>query len=526
MSKEKLSPRQKMIAMMYLVLTAMLALQLSSSVLDKFIVLSDSIDNNRDIQLAQNERAIEALKNGVKDMGNRPKDSKILVQASTIHQDTLKLISYIDELKKQLINEEGGIDSKTKLPKRLRNDGGVARIMINKGKGNLLKNKLNQYILQLSKLVNKPYKAIALDAQEHHFFSSDPNQANKDFITLNFDHTPLGAALATLSQFASQVVATEADALYTLASMIGASDVRFDTLKLLANTKSYIVAAGSQYEADLILSASSSAVAPEMFVNNQSIVVQNGIGKVNFTATPGEYDGNGLAKKTFKAAIKLKLPGGKEPILTQDIPYLVAKPVIQVKAATVQSLYRNCGNELDIQVPSLGVAYNPTFKVEGGDLIPGSKKGVITVIPKTSKVHIQVYNQTHLIGTESFMVQDIPTPQISITTNHQPIDLKLGVAAPGPRVLEVKIVPNKYFQDFLPKDARYRVVEWAITLARGTRPIHILETTDSVVDITNIASLAKSGDRLVIEIKKIQRQNFKNQVETIMDKSCFSILLH
>lgn len=222
----------------------------------------------------------------------------------------------------------------------------------------------------------------------------------------------------------------------------------------------------------------------------------------------------------------MKLPGGKESILTQDIPYLVAKPVIQVKAAAVQSLYRNCGNELNIQVPSLGVAYNPTFKVEGGDLIPGSKKGVITVIPKTSKVHIQVYNQTHLIGTESFMVQDIPTPQISITTNHQPIDLKLGVAAPGPRVLEVKVVPNKYFQDFLPKDARYRVVEWAITLARGTRPIHILEATDSVVDITNIASLAKSGDRLVIEIKKIQRQNFKNQVETIMDKSCFSILLH
>ncbi|CAH2559700.1 gliding motility protein GldM [Cardinium endosymbiont of Oedothorax gibbosus] len=526
MGQEKLSSRQKMIGVMYLVLTAMLALQVSSSVLDKFMVLSHSIDTSRKLQFSQNERAIQSLKNMGKDMGNRREDIKILTQVLAMHQDTVALVDYIDGLKKQLIDAEGGIDRLTKLPKGLKSDTAVARFMINKGEGGILKTKLNGYIAQLSNLVHKPYTPIAFDAKNHDFFSHDPNQAKKDFVTLNFDHTPLGAALATLSQFASEVVTTEADAINTLGNIIGSSDVKFDTLKLLANTKSYIVTAGSKYEADLILAASSSAVTPEMFIDGQPIRVQDGVGKVSFTTSPGSYDSHGFAKKTFKAAIKLRLPGGKESIITEDIPYQVAKPVIQVKAAAVQSLYRNCGNELDIQVPSLGAAYNPRFKVEGGIIIPGPKKGVVTVMPKANEVKLKVYNEDNLIDTVSFIVQNIPTPQISITTKNKPIDMKLGIPAPGPRVVEAKVIPNKYFQDFLPKDARYQVVEWVITLARGSRPVHTLKVNQSIADLHSIASLAKPGDRLVVEIKKIERKNFKNEVETIMDRSCFNILLN
>lgn len=526
MAKGKLTPRQKMIGVVYLVLTAMLALQVSSSVLDKFMLLSGSIDKSRQLQFNQNERTIQVLKNKVKDMGNRPADIKILSQVLAIHQHTVALVDYMDGLQKQLIELEGGIDPLTKLPKGLKNNATVARFMINKGEGDILKTKLNEYIAELSGLADKPYSPIAFDAKDHEFFSHDPNQAKKDFVTLNFDQTPLGAALATLSQFASEVVTTEADAIHTLGNIIGASDVKFDTLKLLANTKSYIVAAGSKYEADLILAASSSAVSPEMSVDGQPILVQDGVGKVSFIAKPGSYDAQGLAQKTFKAAIKLKLPGGQTSLITEDISYLVAKPVIQVKAATVQSLYRNCGNELDIQVPSLGVAYNPRFQVEGGQAIVGSKKGVVTVIPKAQEVKLKVYQDGQLIGTESFLVQDIPRPEISVTTGNKSIDMKLGVPAPGPRVLEAKVTPNKHFQDFLPKDARYQVVEWVITLARGSRPVHTLTATHHIADLYPIASLAKSGDRLVIEIKKIARKNFKDEIETIVDRSCFTILLN
>ena len=49
----------------------------------------------------------------------------------------------------------------------------------------------------------------------------------------------------------------------------------------------------------------------------------------------------------------------------------MAKPVIQIQSASVQALYRNCGNKLDVQVPALGSAYNPSFKITGGSSVGG-----------------------------------------------------------------------------------------------------------------------------------------------------------
>lgn len=150
--------------------------------------------------------------------------------------------------------------------------------MINKGEGNMLKTKLNEYIAQLSKRVHKSYAPIAFDEKGDIFLVMIPIKLKKDFVALNFDHTPLGAALATLCQFVSKVITSEADTIHALGNIIGSSDLKFDRFKLLANTKSYIVAAGSKYEADLILAASSSGGSPKMFINDHPIMVQGGVG--------------------------------------------------------------------------------------------------------------------------------------------------------------------------------------------------------------------------------------------------------
>ena len=88
--------------------------------------------------------------------------------------------------------------------------------------------------------------------------------------------------------------------LIDLSHHLGAEDLKFDQFKLLAHTPSYIVPAGSQYKADLVLSAASSAVSPEMCIDDQPILVQNGVGKVSFTAVPGRYDEQGFSKKHLK----------------------------------------------------------------------------------------------------------------------------------------------------------------------------------------------------------------------------------
>lgn len=515
MSGEKLSARQKMIGMMYLVLTALLALQVSSSVLDKFVLINKSLEKSIQNQESDNNLRLGQIKTMVEETGNRPKDVEVLNQALDIRKETIQVTSYISSLKEELIVKTGGKDAKTGRPKGIKDDSVVAKVMINDKRADQLKGVLNGYMQYLTKSIEKEYKPIALDAKDSDLFKNDPNQHDKNFAVLNFEKTPLGAVLATLTQFGTDIVYAEADALDVLASKLGAGDVKFDNIFPLVKPQSNTVAAGSTYNAELLVAASSSAVEPEMTIDGKRIPVNAGVGKISFLATPGTYDQNGLAKKIFKAAIKLKVPGG-ESVITKDIEYFVAKPVIQVQSAAVSALYLNAGNELMIQVPALGVNYNPTFKAEGAAVVPGQGKGLVTLIPNAKEVKLSVYNNGNLLDAISFKVRTIPRPEIQITSGGKPINERQGVVAPGPRKIEVKVVPDESFLSFLPKDARYRVAEWEVTLARGSRPIQTKKINNQQeATLNDFAALAQSGDRIVIEIKKVERLNYKNEIETV-----------
>ena len=504
-----------MIGVMYLVLTALLALQVSSSVLDKFALLDKSLEQSVSLQMQENAKKLARIQAIVKETGSRKADTKVLNTALEIARETKKTIGYVNDLKSKLVALTGGISKKTGYPKGLKDDRVVASMMIDKGKGLELQKKLNDYVQYLSQATGENYAPIALDAKDIDLFINNPNQASKDFTALNFKKTPLAAALATLSQFTSEVVRAETQALEVLAMSVGAEDVKFDQLIPLVKPQSNIVAAGAKYKADLVLAASSSGVEPEMSVDGRPIQVKDGVGSIEFLASPGKYNQEGLAKKVFKATIKLKLPGGKDSTLVKNIEYFVARPVIQVQSAAVQALYLNCGNELNIQVPALGTEYNPSFKATGADLSVGSGKGLVTVIPKAAEVKLDVYSNKNLLGTQLFKVRKIPKPDISITSKGKPVNEKKGMLAPGPRKLEARVIADESFKTFLPKDARYRVAQWEVSLARGSRALKIKKVNGQTVSLSEFAALAKAGDRLVIEIKKVERLNFKGAVETV-----------
>jgi len=67
----------------------------------------------------------------------------------------------------------------------------------------------------------------------------------------------------------------------------------------------------------------------------------------------------------------------------------------------------------------------------------------------------------------------------------------------------------------LPKDARYKVFEWDVTLARGRRALGQKKVNGPNVNLTDLASKARAGDRLVIEIKEVKRLNFKSETESV-----------
>jgi gliding motility-associated protein GldM len=525
MAGGKETPRQKMIGMMYLVLTALLALQVSSAIVQKFVFLDESLINVNNMTVSENGGLVKKIEKAVSDAGG--KDKPVFDRAQEVRSKTAEVIKYMEDIRNSLITGTGGKDEDGTY-KGAKEEEKVAIEMVGndsrKGKAYELQSKLNDYASYLTKVgqsmrdpENKlTVKPFAVDAKDHPLFNKDPEQKNKNFAELNFSHTPLVAALAVLSQQQSMVLKHENEVLSALAKEVGAADLKFDNVFAMVRPSSKIVAAGTKYEAELFLAASANAITPTMTCEGRNIDVdgKTKMGKVVFTATPGNYDKEGNAKKSWKGAVKFNFKG-RDTVFTITEEYIVARPVIQVQSASVSALYKNCGNELNVQVPALGSTYNPSFRADGAQCIAGAQKGVVTVIPSGAKVTLHVGSNGNAIGSQDFKVRLIPKPTIECMAGGKPVNEKTGMAAPGPRTLTMKAVPDESFAAFLPKDARYRVAEWDCILVRGKRPIATNNFKSETGNLVNFASSAVPGDRILIEVKKVTRQNFLNKFEDV-----------
>lgn len=514
MAGGKETPRQKMIGMMYLVLTALLALQVSNSVLEKFIFINKSLEISSAELDSKNKGTIERIIGAVEETGGKDKD--VLVQAQEVRKRTTEIIQEMEDLKAEFIKITGGLDDSDK-PKGVKNLEAVANLMINQKRGYELQNTLNGYAKYLEQVTGKEVHPIALDAKDNPVFRKDPNQQNKDFPTLTFDQTPMAAGLASISQLQTEVLQRETQALEELARRVGASMIKFESIFPVVKPESKVVAAGTKYQAELFIAASSSAANPTMMVDGKPIPVVDGKGKVEFVATPAASYVDGVAKKSFKATITMPLGGGREETFEETIEYFVAQPVLQIQSASVQALFLNCGNELNVQVPALGAAYNPDFSATNAAVYKGQEKGIVTIVPNGPEVTLNVSSAGNPIGSQKFKVRGIPRPEIKyFGLGGKELNAKVGENG-CPRQVTVKAIPDESFRQFLPKDARYRVTEWEITLVRGPRPVLQPKSvkTSETVDLSDFAAQAKSGDRLVIEIKKVERMNFRDQREVV-----------
>lgn len=528
MAGGKETPRQKMIGMMYLVLTALLALNVSVTVLDKFIDINNSLEVSVDAAKEQNGNTLRRIENTVEESGNRADDVKILNTAKEIREKTRNMIAELKTYKETFIEitggytEDGEMEGKTDYDK-------VGHYMMpeNQNNGVKLQKSLNEYAKFVDQTVADSvikFAPLALDADENPRFDNNPNQKGKDWATLEFMGAPTPAALATISDYQNKVMAYEARALDILARRVGAGDLKFDLIRLVALPESKVVAAGAKYKADLIVAASSSAEDPEMTFNGNTIDVENGAGKIEFTvSSASSYGEEGTARKTFEATAKLK-----DSVYRDEIEYFVAEPIIQVQSAALSQLYLNCGNELDVLVPALGTAYNPSFSVQGGTTIQGKERGRVTIIPNAPKVTLGVSSGGTKIGNKVFSVRKIPKPDVEVFVGSKPINLKQGEKATAIRVLRVQAIPDENFKAQLPNDAQYKVTRWTITLARGPRPVgQPIKATSETVNVSQLMQNARPGDRLVVQVDQVLRRNFRGNTEEVaLGEQVFPITLN
>ena len=529
MSGAKETPRQKMIGMMYLVLTALLALQVSNAVLEKFIFMNESLERMATDYEAKNNTTLSGMSAEVAKRNNLPDEVAVLNAAKEVQEKTASVMDDLRKLKDTMVDITGGINEETGELVGAADYDKVSTMMLGpNGKGKELEKMLNDYakfmITKTGPTHADKFEPLARDAKEIPVFANSPNQKDKRFAELYFENTPTAAGMATISYLETEVMEYERLALKILADSVGASEVAFSDIFPLIRPESRIVAAGGKYTAEMFIAASSASLSPKFYMNGkelpeETLDIGGGVsikkGRVEFTAKGGSYDKEGRAKRSYEATIEMN---GKE--YKQTVEYIVARPSIMVASAALSALWKNCGNALNVQVPSLGNNYNPSITCSNATTVKGSSKGSVTIIPKTrGKVVMTVKSSGTMIGTKTFTVKDIPKPSYDLKIPSAAGNIVDGVKAKSFRQVTITAKAEPSFAQDVPKDARYRVREIEVKLIRNGDPRKRQVFKTSKISLTAFAAEARKGDLYVFTIKQTVRVNFQNKTERVPVKN-------
>lgn len=514
MSGGKETPRQKMIGMMYLVLTALLALNVSNAVLEKFAILNTTLVQLTEEGATTNGFKLQSIQHST---SQSPKVKDAIEKATKVAELTATTMKALEFTKEEIQKDHAGV--KMAGDELVTNTNIAEEKMLDARKPKLGKDyeaALKDFHSQLESITGLKFPKLDKKAEDYEEFKGNTTHTDKTFLEFSFENTPTMAAVTSITQMQTEVLEMEGAALDSLNAIAEGVLMKFDkTVPMVLGPT--IVAAGAKYQGEMFISAASSGVSPEMFRNGAPLAVTTNpdgikMGKVEFVAQASNYDASGNSKQSFVAEIRV---AGKEP-LTKVIEYMVAKPVIRVTTGNAPTLYQNCGNAVNIEVPALGSTYNPSFTAKGATIIKGDKPGRVTIIPTERKVSVTVANGGATLGTESFDVKPIPKPRYVARDNSgKEVDLKDGVRGGSLVGLRISADADDNFKQEVPKDANYRIRSMEIILARGTTRVATINATSELLDLNAWRSQFRPGDRISVDIKSVIRKTFTGEDEKV-----------
>ena len=225
-------PRQKMINMMYLVLTALLALNVSSEILNAFVTVNGSIIKSNGVIADKNKLTYESFEAKLKDDQTKAQAERWAPKANNAKKISADLFSYIETLKDELTKEAGTHENHVTGKQEINADNldAAVRLMDQKGKGKELYAKLNEFKKNILADVNPNDPSLSAKEKEDMVkelavlqksipmdLSVPPSKTGTKYsddvngwIQSYFHMTPAIAALTILSKFQNDVKSSEA----------------------------------------------------------------------------------------------------------------------------------------------------------------------------------------------------------------------------------------------------------------------------------------------------------------------------
>jgi gliding motility-associated protein GldM len=402
-------PRQKMINMMYLVLTAMLALNVSAEILNAFKVVNNSLQTSNDGLTVENSAIMQDI--AAKAAANESKEKALIWQprAQKAASYSKELYDYIEDLKDKLKREAGYNPEKGDTTYKIDDLDAPIRLLGSEsggqGKGEELHQKLIKFktdMLGINPEIEKEFATklpLNLDKPK-----SEEGNGDLSWSDSYFHMTPAIASLTILGKFQNDVKNSENDVVTFCQNQIGAVKVRFDKTGVIAGASASYVMPGDKLSIYAGVGAFSSASHPTITINGQTIDV-DGNGKATKDIVAG-----GSGTQTVKIGGSFKNQDGVSVPINETLTYVVGTPSgVAVSADKMNVLYimGSTPNPLTISGGAGSEKINATLT--GGELkhIQGSAFEAFPKTPGEQSINVTIDGKT---TSKKFRVKYLPDP--------------------------------------------------------------------------------------------------------------------
>ncbi len=445
------TPRQRMIAMMYLVLTALLALNVSKEVVQAFVLveqgLSTTIENVNDKNQGLYDIFLE------RELHEEIKVRPWREKADLVKEKAEELRTYIDTLKKDIIiradgleapalgdNGELYVDSIQKADNL--EAGGIVMIGPSyDGKAYELKQKLIEFrSFLLSDMVDASSTSL-INSLQATLNTDDPPKNLKDgdvqktWEIARFDQLPMIACITMLSKIQSDVSNAESDVINHLFAQVDAKEIKVNKIDAVVRSRKGVVFTGDEYKAEVFLAAFDTTQQPTVYVGKYDSL-ETSDGEVDYFMVGNlgkDYDtlhvenGRGFYEVragsvnpavSWGGLIEIATPGGAKKRYPFESEYQVSEATLVVSPTKMNVFYQGVLNPVDVSVP--GVTKDKlTVSMKNGKITRNAKDNNWIVEPSQidflgNKTEIivsaDIDGEQKSIGSVKFRVKRVPDP--------------------------------------------------------------------------------------------------------------------
>ena len=440
MAGGKETPRQKLIGMMYLVLMAMLAINVSVDVLDAFVVVDRSLTKTTENFSQQNE-------NTYREFAKRFVENPVRVRPWKEKADEVKnradsLFNYIQELKKEIVMTTEGPDSEA-----IDADGNILGDLIKSKEDKnapaaIMLKEINPVATEL-RLAIEEYKEYLLsiiderDTGVRHSIESNLDTSDpppKEGATISWERSqfyymPLIASVTLMSKMQADVRNAEADAITYLVNQIDAGSFMFNALEATVIPRSNYVFRGNEFEASVFIAAFDTTQAPEILIGPyETITLDDGTVDYQMTGradTLSVENGKGVYRArpgttgyhNWGGLIRLRAPDGSFISRPFTSEFQVAEPNLIVSPSKMNVFYMGIENPVEISIPGLA-ADRVTATVNNGTIRRGAGSSYIVTPNRLGQASVSVTatidGVTRNMGSTQFRVRAVPDPVATV----------------------------------------------------------------------------------------------------------------